>query len=160
MAALKPFSVTDFVPNVPHSFEATVNLLNNEFNKLVKEGYYTQQHSDFIQLILSESTDLGESVVTLRKELTEFYKLGGWLDVVISTSDENGERPGLVGIKLYKGPRKQEPHEPYYNLIRKEVGDIKACLIQMPIQRVAQQPFESICISLDNLGKIADAMEK
>lgn len=102
MSALKPFSVTDFVPNVPHSFEETVNLLNSEFGKLVEKGYYTQQHSDFIQLILQESTDLGESVVALRKELTEFYKSGGWLDVVISTSGEQGERPGLVSIKLVK----------------------------------------------------------
>jgi hypothetical protein len=45
----------------------------------------------------------GEAGFADKCELTRLYVTGaGWGDIEIITSSENGERPGLTGIKLFK----------------------------------------------------------
>lgn len=48
----------------------------------------------------------GEAGEADKRELERLYVQGaGWGDIVIITSSENGERPGLTGITLYKLPQ-------------------------------------------------------
>lgn len=44
----------------------------------------------------------GEYPKPICNKVEKIYKEAGWRSVVCKTSSENGERPGLTGLRLYK----------------------------------------------------------
>lgn len=91
----------------PDKLESTATLqpsdlfmrLDLKFMKLVKTGWHDKTKID---LVLEINTDAGRSLSVLRDETIEYYKSLGWSEVLIKTSEESGERPGLVMIALSK----------------------------------------------------------
>lgn len=73
--------------------------LDVKFQKQVNSGWHDKNQ---IELILEVSSDVGRSLDRLRAEVIERYKAVGWSDVLIQTSEEQGERPGLIRIALSK----------------------------------------------------------
>lgn len=136
--------------------------LDSRFKDAVSRGYFIHEHQDRITLIFGQSFSsdgqLYNDLIALREDVEKHYLSAGWPKVEIKTSEENGERPGLISITLFKG-EKTEPVD-HAALIRRELSDIRACLAQMPIQRSAEKQFNIIGISLSNLSKIADQMQK
>jgi len=53
-----------------------------------------------IYLILTILAVVGE--IQFCNKVEKIYKEAGWRSVVCKTSSENGERPGLTGLRLYR----------------------------------------------------------
>lgn len=100
------FKPSDFKPVTRTKLADLITQLDHRFRTEVADGYYTEESSSHIQLIfgLSSRTEQGiyNDLLALRAEVTEYYLSLGWSSVIVQTSEENGERPGLISIKLVK----------------------------------------------------------
>ena len=99
------FKPQDFKPITRTKLADLITQLDQKFRAEVADGYYTEESSSHIQLIFGFSrTEQGiyKDLLALRAEVTEYYLSLGWSRVVVQTSEENGERPGLISIKLVK----------------------------------------------------------
>ena len=100
------FKPADFKPVTRTKLSDLITQLDHRFRTEVADGYYTEESSSHIQLIfgLGSRTEQGiyNDLLSLRSEVTEYYLSLGWSSAVVQTSEENGERPGLISIKLVK----------------------------------------------------------
>jgi hypothetical protein len=102
---MKVFAPKNLKPAKSHlSFEEVLNRLNDAFDKLVENGWYTQWHKDRIYTTFLRADDeaIYEGILVYRKELEQKFLTAGWAKATISTSEEDGERSGAVGINLTK----------------------------------------------------------
>lgn len=97
------FSPKDLVPAESKlTLESIVQTLDTRFKKLVDESWFNTWYSDRIYLHVNKSKepDLYNAIVQNREGLVNLYSGAGWSSVTIKTSDENGERAGLINIEL------------------------------------------------------------
>lgn len=74
--------------------------LDHKFKQKVDSGWFELWHKDRIYLVLPLD-NLGAGVLAHREKVVEYYKNLGWGDASIGTSEEDGERAGLVMVTLY-----------------------------------------------------------
>lgn len=66
----------------------------NEFEALLKREIKGQ---DYYHIVLAKELNKETCI-----EIASIYRKAGWPKVFCKTSSENGERPGLTGLELYK----------------------------------------------------------
>lgn len=97
-----PFTPDLLCPTSDLCLAEVIQILDKDFKRKVDEGWYKNWYKDRINLQYKTDNDIGNSLVALRHEVKEHYLALGWGSVVIKTSEEDGERSGLVGIHLVK----------------------------------------------------------
>lgn len=81
-------------PNMIGSGEAKLSEAVEKFEEqLTKED----QDQDYFFLVI-----VGEYNRVVCNKIEELYTQAGWKDVSCKTSSENGERPGLTGLKFHR----------------------------------------------------------
>ena len=100
------FKPADFKPVTNTKLVDLIAKLDKKFRAEVSGGYCTRESDSCIQLIFGfcsrEEQGIYNDLLALRAEVTEYYMSLGWSKVSVQTSEENGERPGLISIKLVK----------------------------------------------------------
>lgn len=84
------------------SKETLIRHLDKEFQDKVNSGWVTNFFENKITLSMSSYSEEGEALLYLKNEIESHYLGIGWVKVVIKTSEEQGERPGIIAITLYK----------------------------------------------------------
>jgi len=101
------FTPTDLRATTDFTLEQTLTFLNSAFKKAADKGWFSEWFKDRIYVNVghtSEPAGAGyyTAIVQYREEIIAAYKEVGWSNVTVQTSEENGERAGLVTVSLFK----------------------------------------------------------
>lgn len=96
------FLPQELEPKADHSLNETIDFLDKEFRKAISKGWYRNQFKDKIFLILPSDVPYSNSILLFRTEIIDHYTVHGWAAVVITSSEEKGERAGLIRVELQK----------------------------------------------------------
>lgn len=97
------FSPNDFVAaGSKASIESLVHKLDVRFKKLVDNNWFSTWYTDriYVSVVRSEEPALYNDIIQNRESLINTYLGAGWAEVIILTSDQRGERAGVVSVEL------------------------------------------------------------
>jgi hypothetical protein len=79
--------------------DLTKMALDQQFHKLVHEGWAKFNNPDLIEQTVGSNSTIGKNIVRFKSSLIALYKEEGWSNVAI---DECEGSHGFVSIKLYR----------------------------------------------------------
>lgn len=81
----------------PQQMESDLSKIEEAIKKFEEKWKTQEKGNDYYYLVIS-----GEYNRLICNKIERIYSDAGWSSVICKTSSENGERPGLTSLQLYR----------------------------------------------------------